>query len=119
MTPRKLMLIRRAILLLYLLGHYFALIAGQNITITGGFFTANEPVSVVAANPTATTLAGTRILSITFEGVSTIGTQVGTITESFVVGPSTAAYTEKLPGLSATNACVLTRSLAQGSCFFR
>lgn len=84
----------------------------------GGLFASNEPLSVVAANPTATTLAGTTIVSVTFSGTSTTGTQVGTITETFVLGPSTAAYTEELPGLSMTDACILTRSLSQGSCFF-
>lgn len=98
MITGKLMLTRRAILLLCLLGHYSTLTVSQNVTITGGFFAANEPVSVVAANPTATTVAGTRIITVTFSGVSTTGTQVGTITETFVVGPSTAAYTEELPG---------------------
>jgi hypothetical protein len=112
------MLRRPAILLLCLLGHYSALTVGQNITIGGGLFAANEPVSVVTANPTATTVVGTTTVTITFSGSSTTGTQTGTITYTFVVGPSTAAYTEELPGLSATNGCVLTRSLAQGSCFF-
>jgi hypothetical protein len=78
-SPTKLMKVKRAVLLLWLRGHYAAFAISRNITITGVFFAANEPVSVVAANPTAATFAGTRILTITFQGTSTTGTQVGTI----------------------------------------
>jgi hypothetical protein len=125
-APVKLMLTRWAIILLYLLGHHPAFTVSQTIITIEGYFAANEPLSVVAANPIATTLIGTNILTITFEGHPTIGTQIstsfgtqtGTIINIFVIGPSTAASTELLPGLSATDACVLTRSLNTGSCYF-
>jgi hypothetical protein len=122
----KLRITRWAIILLCLLGHHPAFTVSQTIITIEGYFGVNEPVSVVAANPTATTLIGTNILTITFEGHPTIGTQIGTsfgtqtgtIINIFVIGPSTAASTELLPGLSATDACVLTKSLKTGSCFF-
>jgi hypothetical protein len=114
MPSGKLMLTRWTIIL-GLLGYYSALTASQNITISG-FFPVLEPVSVAAADPTATTVVGTRTMG--YDGVTTIPNLLTTVTETIVFGPSTVAYTGESPELTVTTTCVLTRSLFRGICLY-
>jgi len=108
------MLARWAIIM-GLLGHYSTLTVSQNITISG-FFPVFEPVSVATANPTATTLVGTR--TVGHDGVTTIPSKLTTITETILFGPSTATYTGESPEFDITTTCILTKSLFRGICLY-
>jgi hypothetical protein len=108
--PRLKLMLTTWATILGLIGHYSVLTVGQTITITG-FFQAFEDVSVVAANPTATTVVGSRQLPH--------GSPNQTMTEFYIFGPSTAAYTVDILGQeTVTTTCVLTRSLTTGSCSY-
>lgn len=130
--PRRLSIL----LLLYLLGHLSS--ASQTITITGLFYGAmelNPPVSVVAANPIATTFVNIQTITNTFYHESSTGTQLygksqfttistgtetGTITNTYIVGPSTHAYIEEIyPDFFFTEACTFTSKQSAREQIFR
>lgn len=113
--PLGRLLQRRWAIILGVVGHYSVLMVYHTITIYG-LSLVNGAVSAVAANPNATTMAGTR--TVRHDGVTTTPSELTTITETIVFGPSTAAYTSDSPEVYVTTTCVLTRSILRGICLY-